>query len=221
MGTRKYKVLTYLKDSFLSIIYPIPSVCLSCNKELEDGGLCDKCRNTIKAINSINYIEEVPVYSCAYYSYAIKELIFNLKYRSDFNSGRLLVELAIDKIKKDNIKFDYIIFVPSSKKRLKEKGFNQCEFLAKEISKVLEVPYLDVLSKSNAIKEQKILNKAEREKNIKNAFKLKNKRILENKKVLLIDDVITTGFTIEECIRELKKISNIDLKVIILGSNVL
>lgn len=117
--------------------------------------------------------------------------------------------------------FEYIVYIPSSKKRLKEKGFNQCEFLAKEISKELKVTYLDVISKSNHVKEQKILSKTDREKNIKGAFTVKDKKMLQNKKVLLIDDVITTGFTIEECVRELKKIEGIDISVIVIGSNIL
>lgn len=221
MGQRRIKILEYLKDSFLSIIYPIPDICLCCNTELEDGGLCKKCKDTIKEVNSIDYIEEVPVYSCAYYSYAIKELIFNLKYKSDFNSGKILADLVAKKIKDENMLFEYIVYIPSSKKRLKEKGFNQCEFLAKEISKELKVTYLDVISKSNHVKEQKILSKTDREKNIKGAFTVKDKKMLQNKKVLLIDDVITTGFTIEECVRELKKIEGIDISVIVIGSNIL
>lgn len=221
MGTRKYNILSYLKNSLLSIIYPFPNTCLSCNIELEDIGLCSKCRENIKEINDSNFIENVPVYSCSYYASTIKSLIFNLKYKSDFNSGMILVELAVNRIKKESIDLDYIVYIPSSKKKIKERGFNQCEFLAQELAKEFKVECIDIISKNNNVKEQKMLSKAEREKNIKGAFKLKNNKNLQGKNVLLVDDVLTTGFTIEECIKELKKINNINLKVLVLARNLL
>ncbi|MGV2643905.1 ComF family protein, partial [Clostridium perfringens] len=97
------------------------------------------------------------------------------------------------------IKADGIFFIPSSKKSLKERGFNQCEFIAKILGDRLDVPvYKDIIKIKN-IKEQKTLSKEERWKNISGAFEVVSNINIKNKKVILIDDVVTTGATLLEC----------------------
>ncbi|HHE67490.1 MAG TPA: ComF family protein [Candidatus Parcubacteria bacterium] len=99
-----------------------------------------------------------------------------------------------------------LIAVPLSKKKLKKRGFNQSEEIAKELSRFLEIPlYNKVLLKTRETLSQTGLNKEERIKNVEGAFLVQNKEKIENKKVLLVDDVFTTGATMEECAKVLKK----------------
>ena len=89
---------------------------------------------------------------------------------------------------------------------LKERGFNQSEEIAKELSKILEIPALnDVLIKTKQTFNQVDLKKEERERNIKGAFFCQKRELIANRKILLVDDVFTTGSTMEESARILKE----------------
>ena len=219
MQGRIISSLNYLKKSILSIIYPGSYNCLNCGEELDDIGICKICEDKMEYCTNTKIIDDVKYYSISYYGYAIKKLILDFKYKSDFNCGEYLGKLVVKKFNQIDKEFDYITCVPSSKKKLKERGFNQCEFLANYLSENKNIPYIKSLKKINNIKEQKFLSAKEREENIKNAFFLIDNKKFIDKKILLIDDVITTGFTIEECIKELKKIQGIDLTVMVIAES--
>lgn len=100
--------------------------------------------------------------------------------------------------------YDIIIPVPISKKRKKQRGYNQSYLIAKELSKSLEVRLIDYcLYKFKDVIEQSKLNKEERKQNLKNVYLLKNEEIIKDKRVLLIDDIFTTGATANECCKTL------------------
>lgn len=102
--------------------------------------------------------------------------------------------------------YDTIIPVPISKKRRKERGYNQSELIAREIAKRMQIPYQNqCLFKTKNIVEQSKLNKEERQKNIQGVYELHNSQILENKKILLVDDIYTTGSTANECSKILRQ----------------
>ena len=105
-------------------------------------------------------------------------------------------------------KYDTIIPVPISNKRLKSRGYNQSLLLAKEISRNTSFTLKlqeDCLFKVRDIIEQSKLNKEERAKNIQGVYKLFNEESLYNKKILLVDDIFTTGSTVNECSKVLRK----------------
>ena len=96
--------------------------------------------------------------------------------------------------------------VPIHSKKLRERGYNQSEELAKELSKVLNVPIVsNVLVKIKNTEPQMKLSKSEREKNLEGVFAIKNPEKIRDKKVFLVDDVYTTGSTMAECAKTLKK----------------
>ncbi len=101
-------------------------------------------------------------------------------------------------------KYDIIIPVPISSKRNKERGYNQSTLIARELSKKMHKKLvINCLYKTKNIIEQSKLSKEEREKNIQGVYSLKNYRKLENKKILLVDDIFTTGSTANECCKVL------------------
>lgn len=101
-------------------------------------------------------------------------------------------------------KYDIILIVPISKKREKKRGYNQSELIAKEISKIISAKIeKQILYKIKNTKPQSTLNKQQREENAKGAYIAKNTSKIENKKILIIDDIYTTGNTVNECAKML------------------
>jgi len=101
-------------------------------------------------------------------------------------------------------KYDIIIVVPISKQRKQERGYNQSELIAKEISKIIKVPIAKrALYKIKNTAPQSTLNKKQREKNAKGVYKVNDNIKLIDKKILIIDDIYTTGNTVNECAKTL------------------
>ena len=107
----------------------------------------------------------------------------------------------------ENIKADYILYVPLHKKRLKKRGFNQSERIASRLSEVLDIPVLDSIERVKNTKRLYNLNKKEREQEVKNSFIIKDKNnLLKDKNVILIDDIFTTASTTNEISKLLRLI---------------
>ena len=107
-------------------------------------------------------------------------------------------------------KYDIIIPVPISKKRFKERGYNQSSIIARNIAKSFDLQYIeDALIKNKDNIPQSLLKKEDREDNVKNIYTLNSNRIdsLKNKKILIVDDIFTTGNTVNECAKVLRKIN--------------
>lgn len=99
-----------------------------------------------------------------------------------------------------------LIPIPLEKKKLKARGYNQAEELGKQLSEVLQIPIIsDNLIKIKSTEPQMELSKELREKNLESAFSVKNPTELSGKKIFLIDDVYTTGSTMEECAKTLRQ----------------
>ena len=207
MGKRIIKLLISLKDEILDIIYPPKNSCIICESEFI--GICPLCKSKIKRVK-----DNDKVISYGYYNGILKKLILEFKYNKNFVAGSILVEFLCEIIKKNNLDVDYIVFIPSSKKAMKDRGFNQCEYLAKEINKQLNISICKDIIKNKSIKEQKLLSREERYKNIKDAFSLISDKNIRNKRLLLIDDVMTTGATLYECEKMLIKNGALSIKML-------
>ena len=199
MGKEIIKIIKIALEALLDIIYPYDNKCIICGVE---GflGICSKCKSEIKRVHQQ---EEIMAYG--YYGGVLKKLILNLKYHKSFIAGKVLADLLCQIIIEKKLSIECICYVPISKDSLKKRGFNQCSVLAKNISSILDIPVIDCLVKVKETKEQKLLGKEERMKNILDAFEIKNKEKLFKKNILLIDDVYTTGATINECKKSIEK----------------
>ena len=112
--------------------------------------------------------------------------------------------------------YDFITSVPLSESRLKERGYNQAELLAQELSKAVKIPYKNVLKKVKDNKTQHDLNLEERIENVKGVYAVLDNSLVKGKRIVICDDIITTGSTLSECINELlksgaKKVNSITL----------
>lgn len=127
--------------------------------------------------------------------------------RKEINFPKKILNAFIDYYKSSNLKSDILLFIPSNKNN------NIMNFFADNISKELNIKKENALIFNNEIKEQKYLETLkEREENIKNAFNVISPEKFINKKILLIDDVFASGFTLKEAIKLLKEnnIKNIE-----------
>lgn len=142
-----------------------------------------------------------------------KKLIYQFKYGPYLkNLAKNLTNILIEHfvLAKNNTEGIWqngiLIPVPLEKKKLKSRGYNQAEELAKELSKILRVPLIsNNLVKIRKTMPQMELSAKEREENLKNAFLVKNPAEITGKKIFLVDDVYTTGSTLEECAKTLKE----------------
>ncbi len=102
--------------------------------------------------------------------------------------------------------YDIICSVPIHRKRKNDRGYNQSELIAKEVAKnIKEIKYVKLLKKIVNNKRQSMLKREERKQNVKNVYEIQNKQIIEDKKIILFDDIYTTGNTVDECSKILKE----------------
>jgi len=133
---------------------------------------------------------------------AIQKIIHEMKYQNGFLLGKTLGRIAAEEL---NAKVrlwnaDLIIPVPIHSLRKAERGYNQSLFIAKGISSVLKIPVKpNLVKRSTYTSTQTALNLTERKENVKDAFVVKHSDIFIGKRIILVDDVITTGATITEC----------------------
>lgn len=186
-----------------------PQICGICGK-LNSKSLCNKCRIKLEKEFkyqtdyyqedlSKNFIEHNYFFK---YENLIRNQILALKFQEKPYIYKTITYFLKNMQKSfENLKmYDIIITVPISKQRKKERGYNQSYLIAKEISKIIKVPVeRKILYKVKHTVPQSTLNKEQREENAKGVYKVSNITKLYNKKILLIDDIYTTGNTLNEC----------------------
>lgn len=190
-----------------NLIFPTRHICLLCKEKSEnrEGYICKDCYRNLEILDKEIDIDS-PYIKRVYYSISynrfVREKIKDYKYNGKNYLYKPFSEIMIKTIKNKNMDndIDGIIYVPTHRRKEALRGYNQAELLAKYISKKLSKPLLgDSLIKIKWTKEQSHSNKIDRIINLKNSFQVKNSNIIENKRILLIDDIITTGATMEEC----------------------
>lgn len=193
-----------------NLIYP--NVCGICDK-LCDDDICKKCEIKLNNISKIKIDRYTNKYFKKHlyifkYEGIIKERLIKYKFNERNYIYKAFVKFML-KNKKicDFLKnYDIIIPVPIHTKRRMERGYNQSALIAKAISKKIpQIDYLeDVLIKKINNKPQSTKNKSERKNNVIGAYYMKNKEKINNKKILLLDDIYTTGNTVNECCKILQ-----------------
>lgn len=216
-----------IKENLLNILYPQNFTCVLCGEEIfDDSYLCNECKNNLPVIDGDICLKcGEPIKSQAKYcnrcknkSLALDKIrcpfiykdkiataIKNLK----FNNHKYLIKVLALFLKetyiKENFDADIITYVPMCERKLKERGFNQAQLLATELGKLLNIEVSDNLIKIKETKRQVDLDYKNRQENLIGAFKIINKKDFKNKKVLIVDDIFTTGATLNCCAECIKK----------------
>lgn len=180
------------------------SICSVCKKKLEK--ITISHRKCFLEITGIYYDEHMHIFK---YEGIIKEKIRQYKFGNQAYLCEFFAEIICSnqKVMKYIGKYDFIIPIPLHKYRNRERGYNQSFLILKALAKKNKNILIknSILQKQRNIKPQSTLNKLERKNNIKNAYKVTNKLEIKNKKILLFDDVFTTGNTTNECSKILKE----------------
>lgn len=230
-----YEVL----DLVLDFIYPENISCILCNKPIKKINTYSLCKDCFKELNFIqdgcikcgkpiiyHSLEKLDICGCSYcfnksfyfdkaiscieYSDISKSMILGFKYKNKTYMAKYISNIMKEKLDLENIKFDYITFVPLHKKRMRKRGFNQSEKIAKELGKMIDIPILDCIYRKSNTNRLYNLNRIERKIELKNAFLVKeNINYANGKNILLIDDIFTTGSTVNE-ISKLLKLNNVN-----------
>jgi len=212
------------------LFYPI--YCAACDNPLykNERVLCTSCRHRLplgnfhkvnaKKIEKVFYgrakIENATSLLVFEKDSLVQNLIHNLKYRGREEIGKELgIWLAQELIQSSNYQYiDAIIPVPLHPRRLRERGFNQVEKFGKEIAEKLDAEYIDfVLKKKSYNKKQSKNSRLTRWMNTSETFGIQNESLLINKHIMIVDDIVTTGATIEACIQVLKSIPGIKISI--------
>ena len=148
------------------------------------------------------------VYALGVFDENFQELIHNFKYKGKISLGKKLGHRLAEELKGQNLSdFTYLIPVPLHKARKRERGFNQSEILAEALAQKLNLRLpQNILIRIKNTKDQTKLSIEERKQNVAGAFQVQDQhKILHGQKIILVDDVITTGATLNECARVLKQ----------------
>lgn len=217
-----------IKIVFANSIYPDDCNCIICDKEIVRGakyGLCEDCYNKLpkferhcitcgipmdneamlclRCQNNKRYFDFAR--SCFVYENDLKKLVLKLKFYNGKWVAKYLAQMMYDKLDENDLCVDVVVPVPISDKRLKERGYNQSALLARPIAEKLGVPLVeDAVIKFKDITQQTKLTGKQRCDNVVGAYKVQNRRGVSGKMVLLIDDILTTGSTMNEVARQLK-----------------
>lgn len=221
--------LERLKDLGLDIIFP--KICLGCGKKGEY--ICKDCEVFLGECQIVRQpAEQDGLTSIWDYDGMVKELIRKVKYSGHYDMIKYFIKKSLKVIAENNnnrftpfLSFlaqpeTCVSFVPMYLKKEKQRGFNQSEIIAREIGKKADRPVIKLLEKIRPTADQASLERKERLENVRDCFKLSLKEArppqnlgssfqevgpLRSLSVLLVDDVYTTGATMEECVRVLKQ----------------
>lgn len=227
------KISTILENLF-SFFYP--RLCVSCDNTLrsKENFFCLHCQYNLPETN-YHLLENNPLlytfmgrvnveFTASYLFYrkgnCVQHILHELKYKGNKELGEYLgftygIQL-LEFLKDENV--NYILPIPLHKKKEKRRGYNQSEWIAKGLSKGLNIPYLtNVLIRVDFTETQTRKSRINRWENVKNVFQVQNEGLIRNKHVLVCDDVLTTGATMEAALKELIKIEGVTVSVITLA----
>ncbi|MBO5394697.1 MAG: ComF family protein [Clostridia bacterium] len=222
--------LTKFKNKVLDIIFPNGFSCIFCGREIPQGDICDRCteKNIFNTGNRCQLCDtpikegNIVCDHCKSHKRAFKSVSCPLLYENEIRSSILkfksdgakylakpFAKLIFDRLTTDDIQFDIIVPVPSHKKTIRKRGYNPARVLADELSLLTGKPVADILIKTVQTKNQKLLNFNERQTNLENSMTITDANFVKGKKVLIIDDIITTAATVNACALLMHKASEI------------
>ncbi len=214
---------------FIQLVYP--DYCSGCNQQLQfsETGICSSClvevRNYSLIASHIPFgrnivMKEIYVFK-NFKNPLIQKMIYEIKYNGNKSTAYTLgVELgSLIKRSKKVVDFDIIIPVPVSKLKKQQRGYNQCQLIAEGVSNIIKTPIIsNYLIRNNNMTSQVKSSRYNRWLNVDNDYQL-IKELKNGIRILLIDDVVTTGATINSCLNAIQKNKKFNITVAALAVN--
>lgn len=189
--------------------------------ERNDGYICDHCGSPVEypveycnccAGKNVNFDFARSEFI---YTGEVKKLIRAMKFSSKAYLADVLAEETFEKFIKCGYKADIVLYVPMTKKRERSRGYNQGRLIARRIAYLAGLPLGDgVVSKKEGAARQVGLTREERRRNLDGSFRVEDKSAVAGKRVLLVDDVMTTGSTMDVLAAALKKAGAAEVSVL-------
>ncbi len=223
--------------AFLDLLYPAVPKCCICGRK-GAAAACETCMASLDYLQGVTclhcgkqlneqYIDNIcpdckggcfyydRAFSCFAYKGMGRELIYKFKYEGKTQLSRVIAGLMQERLINEGLKIDAIVPVPMHENNLKERGFNQSYLISRELAARLGKPVADCLKRTRETQKQYNLDKTQRYLNIIGAF---SGKLLYNidkyKSILLVDDIYTTGSTVNECSKVLKGLGATNIYVI-------
>jgi ComF family protein len=220
--------LISILERFKELVFPSNIYCICCGNIIDRTrpySLCDACVRNLRWANKKtcskcgkilgeNYRRSLCTdcsemehyfekgFTCVEYGMYEKLIIRDYKYHDKPYFGDKLAEIMYDRLVIEGLHLDMIIPVPMHKSKEKKRGYNQAALLAKGISKRMNVPFdQNLMMRSRLTKPMNKMNPQERKDNVRDAFTIREEKdkMIKDKVVLLVDDIFTTGSTLDEC----------------------
>jgi ComF family protein len=227
-----------LWDDFISLLFP--RLCYGCGNHLmrNEKLICTECYILIprtnyhlKSDNPVSQlfwgrclIERAATFSFYTKDSRIKELIHQLKYKGIKEVGSELGRIYARTLKSSRFleDIDIIIPVPLHPSKKRQRGFNQSDIISRGISEVSGIPMeTNLLVRKTVTRTQTRKTRFDRWTNVQDIFRVTDQTRVSNRHILLVDDVITTGSTLEACASELLKVENVKVSVVALAYSVI
>ncbi|ASS37090.1 ComF family protein [Mogibacterium pumilum] len=195
------------------------SLCKSCSDNISWANvrICDKCGKLLGDHNPLSICYNCREhghsfdrgYTCTEYGMYEKEIIFSLKYKRKTHLAPIIAEIMYDRLEATGLEEypDIIIPVPMHATKERRRGFNQAALVAKELARLMDIEYrADIVIRCKSTEVMKRLSPGERLNNIRSAFELYagTKREIFGKNIFIVDDIYTTGATVDSIARLLK-----------------
>ncbi|MBQ3158600.1 MAG: ComF family protein [Clostridia bacterium] len=209
-GDNEYRLCV---DCMKNIPFVKENYCLRCGEIIKgDYDYCVRCKD-----RSFEFDYSRSVFA---YTDLTAPIIMNFKYNGLRSHVYPLARLLRDFFSTSDLIADSVTFVPMPPKRKKERGYNQSYELAKEFCKLTGLELLSVLERTKENVKQATLTAKERSENIKNSFRVTDKSKIKDREILIIDDVMTTGATANECAKVLMKAGARNVQVLTLAKTI-
>ena len=214
-------VYNKVKDFILWLL--LGKRCLYCNTLItKNEDLCNNCKENLPRISGEkckfcgagkdrcnckkHHMNFDGITSPFYYENGIKQGLQLLKFGNKIHLARVFAKDMSQCVRKDfeNIKFDFVCYVPFSPLQVAERSYNQSQLLAEELSKILDIPVKNALVKLFDVKTQHNMSIMQRKGNVHGIYDVKDDFDVKGKTILLVDDIMTTGETLDNCALILK-----------------
>lgn len=178
------------------------TVCPFCGRRVKEPGACLDCKEKPLSVRKARSV-------CVHEGEAAR-LVVRFKRGAKY-LYRTLAELSVPLADREFPEVDMLVGVPMSEKAQKKRGYNQSALFAERLAELLQKTYAQPVSKPRETASQKFLGRREREKNLEGCFHVDDRKAVKGKKILIVDDTLTTGATVSELASALKRAGAADV----------